>query len=327
MKVLVGVFSPVLAWTLPAVWPDQLRHDFPQHQFIDVWTEADLRQQMPLVDVAFTPYIFRDQVTSLTRLRWVQTSAAGVGAMMSPELIASPIIVTNARGIRAHTIAEHVLAVTLALARQLHLAMRRQVERVWAVEELEGNGAVRTLSGRHMVIVGLGSIGQEVARLASGFGLRVSGVRQRIDAPRPDGVEAVVPPADLTQLLTTADVVVLAAPLTPATRGLINRDVLASCQRGAFLVNIGRGQLIDDEAVIAALNDGTLAGAALDVFTKEPLPPESPYWDLPNVIVTPHVSGAMADYWTPLVSLFAENLRRFERGRPLLNLVDKRVGY
>jgi phosphoglycerate dehydrogenase-like enzyme len=327
MKVLVGVFSPVTAWTLPAAWPAQLRHDFPQHQFIDVWNEADLRQQLPLVDVAFTPYLFRDQVTSLTRLRWVQTSAAGVGAMMSAELIASPIVVTNARGLRAHAIAEHVIAVTLALARQLHTAMRRQVDRVWAVEELELGGAVRTLSGRHMVIVGLGSIGQEVARLASAFGLRVSGVRRQTDAPRPDGVEVVVPPGQLLQLLTTADVVVLAAPLTPATRGLLNRDALAACKRGAFLVNIGRGQLIDDEAVIAALNDGTLAGAALDVFAKEPLPPDSPYWDLPNTIVTPHVSGAMEDYWTPLVSLFAENLRRFEQGRPLLNLVDKRAGY
>jgi phosphoglycerate dehydrogenase-like enzyme len=205
--------------------------------------------------------------------------------------------------------------------------MRRQVDRVWAVEELELGGAVRTLSGRHMVIVGLGSIGQEVARLASAFGLRVSGVRRQTDAPRPDGVEVVVPPGQLLQLLTTADVVVLAAPLTPATRGLLNRDALAACKRGAFLVNIGRGQLIDDEAVIAALNDGTLAGAALDVFAKEPLPPDSPYWDLPNTIVTPHVSGAMEDYWTPLVSLFAENLRRFEQGRPLLNLVDKRAGY
>ena len=276
MKVLLGVFSPVAAWTLPAFWTERLRRDFPQHEFIDVWSEAGVREQLPLVDVAFTPYIFRDQVASLTKLRWVQTSAAGVGTMMSPELRASSIAVTNARGIRSRAIAEHVMAVTLALARQLHTAMRRQVARVWAVDELELGGPVRTLAGRQMVVVGLGSIGQEVARLAAAFGLRVSGVRKRIDQPRPDGVDAVVPPERLTQLLVMADFVVLAAPLTPDTRALINRDTLAACKRGAFLINVGRGKLIDDEAVVAALEDGTLAGAALDVFTTEPLPPESP---------------------------------------------------
>jgi phosphoglycerate dehydrogenase-like enzyme len=327
MRVLVGVFNPVVAWTLPASWVERLRRDFPQHEFIDVWTEADVRRQLPTVDVAFTPYIFRDQVASLTRLRWVQTSAAGVGSMMSAELIASPIAVTNARGVKARAIAEHVMAVSLALARQLPTAMRRQIEHVWAVDELEQSGSVRTLSGRHLVVVGLGAIGQQVARVASAFGLRVSGVRQRIDQPRPEGVDIIVSSDRLTQLLATADIVVLAAPLTPATRGLINRVTLAACKRGAFLINIGRGKLIDDEAVVAALQDGTLGGAALDVFTTEPLPPGSPYWDLPTVIVTPHVSGAMEDYWMPLVTLFAENLRRFEDGQPLINLVDKQVGY
>jgi len=120
---------------------------------------------------------------------------------------------------------------------------------------------------------------------------------------------------------------VLSAPLTPETRQLINADTLGVMKRGAFLINIGRGKLIDDDAVAAALRTGQLGGAALDVFTREPLDPASPFWDLPNVIVTPHMSGAMEDYWTPLVALFAENLRRFEQGQPLLNVVDKRAGY
>jgi phosphoglycerate dehydrogenase-like enzyme len=327
MKVLLGVFSPVAAWTLPAPWIERLRHDFPQHEFVGVWTEPDVRQHLPAVDLAFTPYIFRDQVPSLTKLRWVQTSAAGVGSMLSPELIASPIVVTNARGIRARAIAEHVMGMTLALARRLPTAMRRQREHVWAVEELEQDCAIMTLSGRQVVVVGLGSIGQQIARLASAFGLHVSGVRQRTDQPPPVGVDVVVSPDRLTELLSSADIVVLAAPLTPATRGLINRSTLAACKRGAFLINIGRGKLIDDEAVVSALEEGTLGGAALDVFTNEPLPPDSPYWDLPTVIVTPHVSGAMEDYWTPLVTLFADNLRRFEHGQPLINVVDKQIGY
>jgi phosphoglycerate dehydrogenase-like enzyme len=178
-----------------------------------------------------------------------------------------------------------------------------------------------------MGIIGLGSIGMEVARAAAGFGMRVSAIRKHVDQPRPDVVDAVFPPDRLHDLLAVSDVVVLSAPLTPDTRELIGPAALSAVKRGALLVNIGRGKLIDDQAVVAALKDGRLGGAALDVFTREPLDPASPFWDLPNVIVTPHVSGAMEDYWTPLVALFAENLRRLEKGEPLLNVVDKRAGY
>ena len=131
----------------------------------------------------------------------------------------------------------------------------------------------------------------------------------------------------LLDLLPETDVVVLSTALTPDTRSLVNRTALDRVKRGAFLINVGRGKLIDDEAVIEALKDGRLGGAALDVFTREPLETDSPYWDLPNVIVTPHMSGAMEDYWTPLVDLFADNLRRFENGQALRNVVDKTAGY
>jgi phosphoglycerate dehydrogenase-like enzyme len=137
----------------------------------------------------------------------------------------------------------------------------------------------------------------------------------------------VVAPDQLFNLLSRSEVIVLAAPLTAETRELIGPAALGSVRRGAFLVNVGRGKLLDDPAVIEALKDGRLGGAALDVFTKEPLDPASPYWDLPNVIITPHISGAMEDYWTPLVALFSENLRRFEAGQPLQNVVDKTAGY
>jgi phosphoglycerate dehydrogenase-like enzyme len=167
----------------------------------------------------------------------------------------------------------------------------------------------------------------EVARAAAGFGMRVSAIRKHLYQPRPDLVDEVFPPERLNDLLAVSDVIVLSAPLVPDTRQLIGLAALSAMKRGALLVNIGRGKLIDDEAVVAALQDGRLGGAALDVFMREPLDPESPFWDLPNVIITPHISGAMEDYWTPLVALFAENLRRFERGEPLLNIVDKRAGY
>jgi phosphoglycerate dehydrogenase-like enzyme len=282
---------------------------------------------LPEADAAFTAAIPRRAFASLPRLRWVQSPAAGVGGMMGPDAAASQVVLTSARGVRARAIAEHVLAVTLALARQLHTAVRRQVEHRWALDEIEASGATRTLKGRTMGIVGLGAIGAEVARIAGPFGMRVIATRRRAGLPRPEHVDEVFGPGNLPSLLAASDVVVLSAPLTPGTKQMIDARAVAQMKQGALLVNVGRGKLIDDEAVIAALTDGRLGGAALDVFSTEPLDPVSPYWDLPNVIVTPHAAGTMEDYWTPLVALFSENLRRFEAGAPLLNVVDKEAGY
>jgi phosphoglycerate dehydrogenase-like enzyme len=250
---------------------------------------------------------------------------------MFPELLASPVVVTSARGIRARAIAEHVIGVTIALARRLPAALRAQAAHHWAQNELEGPmSGVRSLDGMRMGIVGLGSIGKEIVNLASPFGIRVSGIRRRTSGSPPStiaGVDDVLSPERLPELLEKSDVVVLAVPHTPETKQLIGRVEIDRMKRGAFLVNIARGKLIDDSAVADALRDGRLGGAALDVFTREPLEASSPYWDLPNVIVTPHTSGAMQDYWTPLVALFSENLRRFEKGEPLVNVVDKIAGY
>ncbi|HMJ84856.1 MAG TPA: D-2-hydroxyacid dehydrogenase, partial [Vicinamibacterales bacterium] len=210
-------------------------------------------------------------------------------------------------------------------------AMRAQMAHHWAQNELEGpTSGVRSLDGLRMGIVGLGSIGMEIVKLAAPFGIRVSGIRRRPSGSTGSpiaGVDDVLSPERLSELLEKSDVVVLALPHTPETKQLIGRVEIDRMKRGAFLVNIARGKLIDDAAVADALRDGRLGGAALDVFTREPLEASSPYWDLPNVIVTPHTSGAMPDYWTPLVALFHENLRRFEKGEPLVNVVDKIAGY
>jgi phosphoglycerate dehydrogenase-like enzyme len=329
MDVVVGVVSPAQAWVLPRRFVDHLRREFPQYTFIDVWDREALRQALPGADVAFAAFLDRDLVPSLSRLRWLQAPAVGVGHILSPELIESPIVLTSARGVRARPMAEHVLGVMLALARQLPLVVRRQTEHQWALDEIEAAGSIRTLSGRQLTIVGLGSIGIEVARLAAPLGMRVAAIRKHVDRSLPDDlrIDEVAAPDRLRDLLPATDVLVLCAALTPETRQLIDRQVLEAIKPGAFLINVGRGRLIDDDAVVEALQNGRLGGAAMDVFTREPLDPSSPYWDLPNVIVTPHMSGAMEDYWTPLVGLFAENLRRFESGRPLLNVVDKEAGY
>jgi len=325
MIVVIGVISPAPAWMMPRRFVDDLRRDFPQHTILDAWDRETLRRLLPKADVAFTPFVDRDLFPSLTRLRWVQSPAVGVGSLMFPELLASPVVITSARGIRARSIAEHVLGVTIALARLLPATLRAQAAHRWAQEELETG--TRTLHGARMGIVGLGAIGLEVAKMAVAFGLRITAIRRRVDQPVPEAVEAVWPPARLAELLAQSDVVVLAAPHTPETKRLIGRAQLEQMKAGALLINVARGKLVDDDALVAALREGRLGGAALDVFSEEPLDPASPYWDLPNVIVTPHTSGAMHDYWTPLVALFADNLRRFERGEPLRNIVDKVAGY
>ncbi|OLD14672.1 MAG: hypothetical protein AUJ01_13605 [Acidobacteria bacterium 13_1_40CM_3_65_5] len=328
MNVLIGVISPAAIWVMPRCFVDQLRQEFPQHTFLEAWDRDTLRRLLPEADVAFTPFIDRDVFGSLPRLRWVQSPAVGVGSLMFPELLASAVVITSARGIRARSIAEHIVGVTIALARRLPHALRAQAAHHWAQDELEGaSSGVRILEGARMGIVGLGAIGVEVAKIAAPFGFRIAAIRRRGDQPRPEGVEDVWTPDRLLDLLAQSDVIVIAAPHTPETKRLIGRREVDAMKRGAFLINVARGKMIDDAAVVEALNDGRLGGAALDVFTTEPLAPDSPYWELPNVIITPHTSGSMQDYWTPLVALFSENLRRFESGRDLLNVVDKIAGY
>jgi D-2-hydroxyacid dehydrogenase (NADP+) len=325
MVVLIAVISPAPAWVMPRRHVDRLRSDFPQHTFIEASDRDEIRRRLPEADVAFASYVDRDAFASATRLKWVQSPAVGVGRLMYPELLASAVILTSARGIRARSMAEHVIGVTIALARVLPATIRAQAAHRWAQEELET--ATRTLCGQRMGIVGLGAIGREVVKIAAPFGFRVTAIRRRAGEAAPDGVDAVWTPDRLPDLLAQSDVVVLAAPRTPATNRLIGRAQIEQMKPGALLVNVARGKLVDDDALIDALRDGRLGGAALDVFSEEPLDPSSPYWDLPNVIVTPHTSGAMQDYWTPLVELFADNLRRFEKGEPLLNVVDKVAGY
>ena len=328
MNILVGVISRFEAWVMPRAFVDRLRADFPAHVFFEAWDADAVRRQLPQADVAFTPFIDPDIFHSLHRLRWVQSPAAGVDMLLFPEMIANDIVITSARGIRARPIAEHVIGVTIALARQFPAALRLQAAHEWGQNALEGRTtSIVSLRGKRMGIVGLGSIGIEIARLAAAFGMRVSGIRRTIGGTLPEGVEQILPPDRLTDLLSESDVVVLAAPTTSTTTQLVGEREIAAMKPGAFLINIGRGSLVVDEALVAALRAGHLGGAALDVFTHEPLDAHSPYWDLPNVIVTPHTSGAMRDYWTPLVALFSENLRRFERGDALLNVVDKTAGY
>lgn len=326
MHILISIHSPFAIWNIPEEHTRRLRCAFPSHTFLQARDDDEALALIPGAEVAFSSQVSRDQLRAAPRLRWIHSPAAGVGGMLFPEMLESKVIITNSRGMAADTMAEHVLAVTLALFRRIPLAVRRQIERAWAQDEISALGHPR-LEGSHVLVVGLGAIGGAVARRMAALGARVTGIRRRTDGSPVPGVSAVHAPGDLHATLPHADVVVIAAPHTRETRGLIGPAELAVMRPDAVLVNVSRGRLVDETALAAALRSGRPAAAALDVFEREPLPRESPLWGLPNVLITPHTSGFQPDHWDAATDLFADNLRRLERGEPLLNLVDKAQGY
>jgi phosphoglycerate dehydrogenase-like enzyme len=234
---------------------------------------------------------------------------------------------SNSRGISADTIAEHVLAVTLVLFRKLRIAFRAQAVREWAQDAVLHPPPIRTIRHSRVLVIGLGEIGTATAKAMAALGGRVTAVRRIGSRPKPDFVEAVGTPDRLVDLLPAADVAVVAAPQTKETRGLIGGRELAAMRSDAILVNVSRGRLVNEAALAEALANGRVGGAALDVFEQEPLPKDSPLWGMPNVLITPHMAGFRPDHWDAVVELFAENLRRFETGRELLNIVNKKAGY
>lgn len=263
------------------------------------------------------------------RLRWIHTATAGVASMMFPEMLASDVHVTNSAGVYGPPIAEHVLAGVMHFLRAFDVAGTLQRRAQWG-PELFGAGAagVRELSECRVLVVGAGGIGAEVARRFGALGARVRGVRRTPSKGQPPGFELVVGVDQLDHELPAADVLVLAAPLTTETRALLTGARIERLPRGAIVCNVSRGALVDEPALIRALQNGRLRGAVLDVFAQEPLAPESPLWQLPNVLHTPHVSGVSPGrFWGRLAELFADNWTRYRRGEPMRNLVNKHAGY
>jgi phosphoglycerate dehydrogenase-like enzyme len=247
--------------------------------------------------------------------------------MLLPNVVSSSMVITNSRAMSSDTIAEHVLALALALLRKLPFLQRQQAERTWAQDAAMGHPPLRLIRDAHVLMIGMGGIGTTSARLFAKLGATVTGIRRASDRPRPRGVSAIEPPERLHDLLPIADIVVIAAPQTRATWGLIGRHELDLMRSDSILINVSRGKLVDEAALADALATGSIGGAGLDVFDQEPLDAASPLWTLPNVIVTPHVAGWRPDHWDAATTLFANNLRRFDRGLPLVNVVDKTVGY
>jgi phosphoglycerate dehydrogenase-like enzyme len=260
-------------------------------------------------------------------LRWIHTGAAGVGSLLYPELADSGIVLTNSAGIHAPAIAETALAMMLHFARGLDFAVRAQADARWDPSPFETRvGDVTEIEGATIGIIGFGGIGQVVARKSLALGLNVLALRRSV-RPGPDGVELFTGPGALERLLHQSDHVVVTVPATPSTKGMLGPSEIDAMRRGSVLINVARGEVVDEQALLAGLTTGKLRGAGLDVFATEPLPATSPLWTLPNVLITPHVSGTTPRFWLREVELIRDNIARYLAGRAMRNVVDKARGY
>lgn len=331
--------SPILSARIRQRDLERIREVSPGSRIVNLSVEGLADGPVDDVEVLLRGWLVAEAFDRLLarapHLTWVHSATSGVERALTPAALAREILVTNARGVFSRPIAEHVLMMILAVSRHLPQLLELQHERTW--QPLEG----RELRELTIGIVGYGSLGQSVASLASAFGAHVIAMRRRPDtrtepaATRTDGdgfpfdpvVDRLVGPDGLLDLLAESDVVVLAAPLTQETDGLIDEAAVAAMKRDAWLINVARGRLIDDTALIRALRENRIGGAALDTFRDEPLPQASPYWSLPNVIVTPHTAWSSARVLDRSIDLFCDNLVRFSRGESLRNVVDPAAGY
>ena len=267
----------------------------------------------------FASTLLREHFDRARALRWVHVAGAGVDAVMTAEIASSDVVVTNARGVFNRSIAETVVAMMLVFAKDLARTLALQAQQTWLHRDTE------MLAGQSALIVGAGEIGRAIGRAIGALGVGVTGMATSERHDEHLGLVRSV--EDLDSLLPHYDFVILVLPLTDLTKGIIGREQLALMRTTARLINVGRGQLVDEPALVAALQAGSIAGAALDVFETEPLPPDSPLWRMPNVIVSPHMSADFHGWLEALADQFFDNLDRWLDGKPLLNVVDKELGY
>jgi phosphoglycerate dehydrogenase-like enzyme len=294
----------------------------------DEGTALEGEALMAMVEEAEIIFGFRFPVEWLEdarKLKWVQLASAGSDHMLRLGLHERrpDLLLTTASGVHEIPISEHIVAMVLHFARGFHRAVRNQARGEWerfSVEEAHGKTAC---------LIGYGPIARRAATLLEVLGMRVVAVRASIAEQQPgfEAIERFYPPEELNDVLAESDYVIIAAPRTPRTEGMVGAEQLRAMKKSAVLVNISRGALVDEPALIEALQSGEIAGAALDVFAQEPLPPESPLWGMPNVLITPHISGSNPHYDRRVTDLFVDNLKRYLGGEPLRNQVDMERGY
>jgi len=293
-----------------------LKTKFPEVSIHAAKKEEEIGDFIEKMQVLLTFRISDDLIKKASRLQWIQSMATGVDYIVNLPSLKKEVLVTSTRGIHASQMSEMAFLLMLALNRNFPKIVRNQDKKAWE------RWPTKLLNGKKVGILGIGVIGEEIAKKSKAFGMTVHGidiVKRRVDA-----VDYFYEPKDLLKVLQEVDYFIIVAPLTPQTQGMIGARELSSMKPTAFLINIGRGEIVDEEALIQNLNSGKIAGAALDAFCKEPLPKSHPFWKMKNVIVTPHVGGASDIYVEQVLSIFEENLRRFLSGerRNLINLIE-----
>lgn len=293
-----------------------------QEQRGDFRSKREFDALLNEADVIFAARLPEDVLKRAPRLKWVQAMGAGVERILDQDIIISPVIITNVSGIHAVPISEYIMCIMLMFVKQMPLYSQLKQEKSWKRYD------AGILRGKTVGVVGLGHIGREVARLSKCFGMNVIGTRRSAtEQSRARYVDRLVSRQRLPELLSDSDFVALTLPSTPETIHLIGERELHLMKPTSFIINIGRGNIIDEEALVRALEEHWIAGAGLDVFTHEPLPQDSKLWNLPNVIFSPHISGSLGDYHFQATEVFIENLKRFLDGKKLLRIVNKRKGY
>jgi len=342
-RIVVNMRDPRPLWSIPDWAVDEIRRAVPTGytvhvvgsladgrgdgggdsvEAIEAIAEAEI-----YLGFGFSLQLFASAKNGADRLKWIHSGAAGVGGALHQELVDSPIDLTNSAGVHAEPIADTVMAMVYYFARGLDLAVKAQRERRWDRDGFDSlDTMIREIAGSTAGIIGYGGIGRAVAVRAQAAGMRVLAYARR-ERPADDSVELLFGETGLERILAESRFVILSLPRTDETEYLLRRERLALLRRDAVVINVGRGELIDEDALIETLSAGAIRGAGLDVFVREPLPPDSPFWRLPNVLVTPHVSATTDQYWRRETDLIVENLGRYSRGKPLRNLVDKRAGY
>ena len=327
MNVLISIQQPVTQWQIPVDGVETLRKRFPHIRFTHATSPEERAEGLSDCDIAYTWILKDHELSQAPKLKWVHTSAVAVETLCLQDLFKRNIAVSNTRGVQAIPIAEHVLAVTLALAKQIPFVIENQQQSQWAQNAFVDERLPWLLKGRTLGLVGVGTIGSEIARRAEAFGMRVIALRRRPAYGTIGHVERVYGKEELDLFLGQCHALVICAPLTRETHSMMGAAQFAQLPKGAVVINVGRAKIIDTDALIEALKSGHLGGASLDVFPQEPLPPEHPLWKTPNVILTPHTSGFRKGHWDEVVELFGDNLDRWLRGEPLKFRIEPELGY
>jgi D-2-hydroxyacid dehydrogenase (NADP+) len=326
-KLVICVWHPFTEWRPKPLMAEAIRKRWPEMRVVHLPDYDQLAEELPDTDI-FVGYSLRaKQLKDAKKLKWIHSTAAGVAQLMYPELRESGLLVTNPSGIFSMPMAEHTIGLLVALARNFPDSVRQQDAKHWSQQELWNKPQHLTeLNGQVLLIVGYGSIGREVAKRAKAFEMRVWGVTRSGDGKR-EYAEEIFPAVRLHEALPGADYVLIAAPETAETKHLIGAAEIERMKRGARLINVGRGSLLDEAGLVWALENGALGGAALDVAETEPLPAESPLWTAPNLMITPHTSGVSDRLWIRQTGIMMDLLERWFDGREMFNRVDFARGY